>query len=193
MDRFSTSTLASEREMSLLSPGTISIHYWVFLFFLYDAPAPGGGWWLRVRMTTGEIVSLVVAGPACLSSRNKTCILLWQGSKFTWVAWKFLAESLARFYNCFTSVEGKFWTRCMQIKIIRALPTTSVSANKSYNVFFHKVKTRNIQNLNPVRLFISSPGGFMDFGLFFNGAAATLIIGFWKTNRITPKSNKSWN
>jgi len=48
-----------------------------------------------------------------------------------------------------------------------------VSANKSYNVFFNKIKTRNIQNLNPIRLLISSPGGFMDFGLFFNGAAAT--------------------
>jgi len=49
----------------------------------------------------------------------------------------------------------------------------SVSANKSYNVFFNKIKTRNIQNLNPIRLLISSPGGFMDFGVFFNGAAAT--------------------
>jgi len=45
--------------------------------------------------------------------------------------------------------------------------------NKSYNVFFNKIKTRNIQNLNPIRLLISSPGGFMDFGVFFNGAAAT--------------------
>jgi hypothetical protein len=49
----------------------------------------------------------------------------------------------------------------------------SVSANKSYNVFFNKIKTRNVQNLNPIRLLISSPGGFMDFGVFFNGAAAT--------------------
>jgi len=55
----------------------------------------------------------------------------------------------------------------------RAIIDTSVSANKSYNVFFHKIKTRNIQNLNPIRLLISSPGGFMDFGVFFNGAAAT--------------------
>ena len=50
---------------------------------------------------------------------------------------------------------------------------SSMSANKSYNVFFNKIKTRNIQNLNPIRLLISSPGGFMDFGVFFNGAAAT--------------------
>ena len=48
-----------------------------------------------------------------------------------------------------------------------------MSSNKSYNVFFNKIKTRNIQNLNPIRLLISSPGGFMDFGVFFNGAAAT--------------------
>ena len=56
---------------------------------------------------------------------------------------------------------------------LRATLGASVSANKSYNVFLNEIKTRNIQNLNLIRLLISSPGGFMDFGLFFNGAAAT--------------------
>jgi len=65
--------------------------------------------------------------------------------------------------NATRDLEGNF----------ESLATASVSANKSYNVFFNKIKTRNIQNLNPIRLLISSPGGFMDFGVFFNGAAAT--------------------
>ena len=61
----------------------------------------------------------------------------------------------------------------VDLSLVHKSLATSVSANKSYNVFFNKIKTRNIQNLNPIRLLISSPGGFMDFGVFFNGAAAT--------------------
>ena len=83
------------------------------------------------------------------------------------------------------------WIKCVSVSTDDS--SASVSANKSYNVFFNKIKTRDIQNLNPIRLFISSPGGFMDFGLFFNGAAATFDYRILENKSYNTKSNKSWN